>query len=168
MKYLIASDAHGRSDLLYSAAKLHRDREGLIYLGDGIKDIDEQQLTDGNKAFLCVKGNCDLCVSAVYPYPEELLICISEYTVIMVHGHLHGVKSGIEKMLVYADKRGANVVLFGHTHVPFEAYFPSGTRIDGHTLSRDIWMFNPGSISSRSYGLMQIKDGQILFSHGKA
>ena len=36
MKYLIASDAHGRSDLLYSAAKLHRDREGLIYLGDGI------------------------------------------------------------------------------------------------------------------------------------
>ena len=124
MKYLIASDAHGRSDLLYSAARLHKDREGIIYLGDGIRDIDEQQLTDGGKAFLCVKGNCDLSVSAVYPYPEELLVCISEYTVIMVHGHLHGVKSGLEKMLVYADKRGANVVLFGHTHTQFEGYFP--------------------------------------------
>jgi predicted phosphodiesterase len=133
----------------------------------GIKDIDESRLTDGNKAFLCVKGNCDLCVSAVYPYPEELLICISEYTVIMVHGHLNGVKSGLEKLLVYADKRGANVVLFGHTHTPFEAYFPAGTRIDGHTLTRDMWMFNPGSIGSRSYGLMQIQNGQILFSHGR-
>ncbi len=169
MKYLITSDVHGRTDLLYKAASTHRDREGLIFLGDGIRDIDEQRLTERGKAFLGVRGNCDLfgISSNSYPYSEELLIRISEYTVIMMHGHTVGVKSGIERALRYADERGANVLLFGHTHCRFEKYYPEGSDIGGYTLRRSIWAFNPGSIGAGSYGLMQIKNGQILFSHGE-
>ena len=72
----------------------------------------------------------------------------------MTHGHLFGVKSGYERIAEYAADRGADVVLFGHTHYK--------TLRHGTPFSPAL--FNPGSLrDAHSYGVITITDGQCSF-----
>ena len=102
---------------------------------------------------------------------EELLLNFDSYTVMMTHGHLFGVKSGIDSAVRYASEHRADILLYGHTHVVQERYLPKGTEIGGIILSKPLWIMNPGSLGSPrngspSYGLIQIQRGQVLLSHG--
>ena len=167
MKILIVSDIHGRGDLLCELLELHRDREGLVFLGDGIRDIFTDVTADGRKWFSGVAGNCDwMSLSSLQDYPEETAIYADGYKILLMHGHTRGVKSGIEKAAVYASKSGADILLFGHTHKPLEKYIPEESKMDGYVFPKPLWIFNPGSLSEHSYGLLQIKNKQLLFSHG--
>ncbi len=90
----------------------------------------------------------------------------------MMHGHEHGVKSGIERAAAYAAQRGADVLLFGHTHEPMEKYFPVGTRLGEVTLEKPLYVFNPGSLGlpregCATFGVIEIRRGQLLLSHGR-
>ena len=174
MIFIVVSDIHGRSDLLSEVLRTHRRADGVLFLGDGIRDISYAECTEGGRFFSGVRGNCDfsLFFRGEYDFSEELLLTLSEYNVIMMHGHTLGVKSGIERAMIYASERGADVLLFGHTHTPIEKYYPEGTEIDGYRLKKPLWVFNPGSLGcsadgKHTYGLMQIKNGQLLFSHGE-
>ncbi len=164
MKFVVISDIHGRADLAERAVRLHPDRDGVLFLGDGARDITEVLTERG--AFGGVRGNCDVFRGADIDLSEELFLCLSEYNVIMMHGHTHSVKSGDERAAVYASRRGADILLYGHTHVPIEKYYPSGTEIDGYVLPKPLWVMNPGSVHGGSFGLLQIKGGQVLMSHG--
>lgn len=74
--------------------------------------------------------------------------------VLYTHGHLFGVKSGYERIAEYAADRGADVVLFGHTHYK--------TLRHGTPFSPAL--FNPGSLrDTHSYGVITITDGQCSF-----
>ena len=53
----------------------------------------------------------------------------------LTHGHRYGVKSNTDDVLELAKKNKADIVMFGHTHMPL---------ID---LSGKIWIVNPGSLS---------------------
>lgn len=174
MNILVFSDSHGRWDLVEKLLKTHPRRDGVIFLGDGVRDISYYDCIEGGGFFAGVCGNCDgfLFNNVDYDFSEELRLPLSEYTVIAMHGHTHGVKSGIERALVYAAQRGGDILLFGHTHVPFEKYYPKGTVIDGYELQKSMWAFNPGSLGHpidgrHTYGLIGIKNGQVLFSHGE-
>ena len=174
MKLLVVSDIHGRDDLLSRVISLHRSADGILFLGDGIRDVSYAECCEGGRFFAGVRGNCDAFFAhgAEYDYSDELLLRFGEYTVIMMHGHTHSVKSGIESAAVYASRKGADVLLFGHTHVPMEKYYPEGTDIGGYILPRALWVMNPGSLGmsrdgQHSYALMQIKNGQLLLSHGE-
>ena len=167
MKILIVSDIHGRGDLLCDLLELHRDRDGLVFLGDGIRDIFTDVTANGRKWFSGVAGNCDwMSFSSLYDFPEETFISADGFKILLMHGHTRGVKSGIEKAAVYASKSGADILLFGHTHRPLEKYISEESEIDGYAFSKPLWIFNPGSLSEHSYGLLQTKNGQLLFSHG--
>lgn len=168
MKFLVISDLHGREDLLRKALLLHSDRDGALFLGDGARDIDVEAMTKGGRLFGGVRGNCDpTYVSAQnYDFDTELFLNICEYNIIMMHGHLHGVKSGIERAVAYASGRGADILLYGHTHVADERYYPEGETVDGTVLKKPLWVMNPGSLCGGSYGLLQIKNKNILMSHG--
>lgn len=165
MKFVVLSDIHGRADLAERAASSHPDRDGVLFLGDGIRDLSDT-LTRG--LFGGVRGNCDESsfTGGSYELSEELFLNLGEYNVIMMHGHTHSVKSGEEMAVVYASKRGADILLYGHTHMPVERYYPSGYKVDGYTLGKPLWVMNPGSVYEGSYGLLQIKNKQILISHG--
>lgn len=174
MTFLILSDSHGRSDLVSEVLSLHKRCDGVIFLGDGIRDVSYSDCVENGGFYVGVRGNCDGIFQRIidYEYSDELLLNLSEYTVIMMHGHLHGVKSGLDRAITYASKKGANVLLYGHTHLPFEKYYPEGTVINGYTLPRAMWAFNPGSLGSSTdgkhhYGIMGIRNGNILFSHGE-
>ena len=89
----------------------------------------------------------------------------------MTHGHLYGVKSGASDLIRSAADRGADLLLYGHTHVAEERYLPEGAIIDGYRLPKPLWIMNPGSLGAPrngapSYGLIQIQRGQLLLSHG--
>ena len=168
MKILVVSDIHGREDILRRAAMTHSDRDGLLFLGDGVRDIDMEALRCGGRFFAGVRGNCDpVYLSAQnYSFDDELILNICEYTVIMMHGHLHGVKQGIDRAVAYAAERGADILLFGHTHLSLERYYAEGAEVGGVILQKPIWVMNPGSLGGGSYGLLQIKNKNILISHG--
>lgn len=174
MKFVIISDTHGRSDLVAEVLSMHRVRDGVLFLGDGIRDIDSAECTENGSMLAAVRGNCDLYsfYGSDIEYPYERILNIGEYTVSMMHGHTRSVKSGLDEAICHSARQGANVLLYGHTHIPLEKYYPAGTVIGGYTLPRDMYAFNPGSLGNPadgrySYGLMQIKNGHILFSHGK-
>jgi predicted phosphodiesterase len=70
----------------------------------------------------------------------------------MTHGHLHGVKNGLSRLLTDAHEHNAQAVLFGHTHEALCYREPDG-----------LWVLNPGSCRSEdgSVGVIRIEDGKI-------
>lgn len=172
MKLVVFSDVHGRGDRVTQLIKLHRTADAFLFLGDGIRDLPDESCFSPS-CLVGVRGNCDFSWgrSSDFSFSNELLLNFGSYTVMMTHGHLLDVKSGIDRAVQYATKRGANVLLYGHTHVAEERYLPEGTEFEGTILSKPMWILNPGSLGAPrngvpSYGLIQIRNGQILLSHG--
>jgi len=170
MKLLVLSDTHGRIDVISRVLKMHSDADAILFLGDGISDM--IRCLDNTERLYCVRGNCDGNTFSQNIYaPKELLITFGEYNILMMHGYNYGVKGTLTHALKYAAQREADVLLYGHTHIALEKYFPSDTDIDGVKLKKPLYAFNPGSLYSSyggeaSYGLIQIKNKNILFSHG--
>ena len=166
MTLLVISDTHGRSDRVREVLRIHPEASAVIFLGDGLRDLPEELVISERPKLYAVSGNCDPYTLSGFSLGEEALLSFgSPYRFLLMHGHRHGVKSGREHALAYASVRGADVLLYGHTHVPEERYFPAD---EGR---RPMWIFNPGSLGAPhgdapSYGLIQIRSGQLLFSHG--
>lgn len=168
MEFLIFSDSHGRVEGMQRALRAQIRRPDLIlHLGDGVGDLDYLQ-TRGTPT-LGVRGNCDWFTVSL-PINEEL--CFEElgHRILMVHGHRYGVKSGVGSLLVHAAARGADIVFFGHTHIPHEECIPAGTELGGVVLNRPMYLFNPGSVgrsSTSSFGTLSLTEDTVLFSHGE-
>lgn len=169
MKIIVLSDTHGKSYRIDDVLQRNRDYDALLFLGDGLRDF-------GGKSYSCfsaVKGNCDgfSFFGASLDAPAEQLITLDGYKFLMTHGHTRSVKSGIESAMAYAYERGADVLLYGHTHIADERYYPEGSELCGKTTDRPMYAFNPGSLGEPrggepSFGVIEIRNGQILFSHG--
>lgn len=156
MKCIIFSDSHGDSRNMKEALRRNPDAEAVFFLGDGLSDLETVAERDGCRAYLPVMGNCDR--SAVFSstiVKKTDTICLEGQRIVYTHGDLYGAKYGIGGLLKLAGDTGASVVLFGHTHTPYQHYE------DG------LYLFNPGSISVGEFGIMLITDSGILLSHGK-
>ena len=139
---------------------MHPDAEVIFFLGDGLCDI-EPFVLDRTRAFLAVRGNCDgyaVLGGAIVKKTDEINLLGKR--VVFTHGDLYGVKYSLDGLKQLAEQRGADLVLFGHTHMPLERY-ESDIR-DG------VYFFNPGSraVSPASYGIINITEQGILLSHG--
>ena len=168
MTLLVFSDSHGRvSKLLEAYAGQIKKPDAVIFLGDGLRDI---SYCDFDVPLLCVRGNCDVFsafggVSA----EDELIMTLGGKKIMMTHGDRYSVKSTYTRICAEADRIGADIVLFGHTHIPFEKYLPEGECEYGIDLKKPLYMMNPGSIgdSSSSFGVVEIMGkGDVLLSHG--
>ncbi len=174
MKLLVLSDSHGRVDRLRAVTERHRDADGLLFLGDGLRDLDRLSELPPNLTPIAVRGNCDgFSVFASDGHvPTERMVGFDRFLIFMLHGHTGGVKHGIETAAEAAAGRGADLLLYGHTHVAHEAYWPAGERVGGITLQKPLWILNPGSLGeprdgAPSYGLITMQGGQLLLSHGR-
>ena len=97
-----------------------------------------------------VAGNCDVG----YSEPAEGLAPFAGVLFFYTHGHHYGVKMGSERLAESAGARGADVALFGHTHVR------ELTRGVGAAAT----VFNPCSLrDGGSYGVITVTDGQCEF-----
>ena len=164
MKCLCFSDSHGTSANMRRALKMHRDAEVVFFLGDGLSDF-EELISDRTRAWLAVRGNCDLISEIGGNFVKKLdSITLGGKKIVYTHGDLYGVKYGTDGVIALAREEGADIVLFGHTHTPLERYISDG--------EKPIYLFNPGSVgvaynTDTSYGIIDITDKGVLFSHGK-
>ena len=164
MKYLILSDTHGRRDRLREIWQRHRDADGLVFLGDGVADL--HAIEEISCPIYAVRGNCDIFSMQADAFCEEQWMHMGEYTVLLMHGHRHGVKQNEETAAIYAASRGADLLLFGHTHQPLERYYPQG---ELPNMKKPLYLFNPGSsgMGSLTFGTLCTSKKGLLFSHGK-
>lgn len=145
MRFLVASDSHGRvSHLLEMIERSHTHRfpaDAILFLGDGLRDL--SYLSDVGIPVFAVRGNCDFFGSEL---PSEELLNFEGYRILMTHGDRFSVKSGDARIIDYAVSRGVDIVLHGHTHVPVEHYYPEGSDACDVSLKKPLYVLNPGSI----------------------
>lgn len=146
IKIGVFSDSHGHKEALEQAIAHAGPLDLVIHCGDGSEDlISLFQGTD--TPYIAVRGNCDLKGRV----PDQVLHKIAEHSIMVVHGHQYDVKFDYTRLFYKAEETGANIVLFGHTHV--------AEIIE----NRGIIMMNPGSVvrpslgQKPSYGLIEIE-----------
>lgn len=150
MRILVISDSHGQKWNIFEAIDREPTAEIVYFLGDGFRDCDEAVRIYGNKkAFICVRGNCDLACD----YPFKDIRTIENTKIYATHGAYEQVKFGLYKLELSAREENCSIALFGHTHQAFSSYY------DG------IHLFNPGSIKEGFYGIIDITEkGVICFN----
>ncbi len=167
MKFLVMSDSHGASLGIIRALRAHPDAQAVFFLGDGVSDFLSKKDSFPSVAFFAVAGNCDIGLGAALGLRHAEEITLEGKKIFFCHGHTYGVKGGLGNLISAARAREADIVLFGHTHIPLERYVPEDE--DGRAL----YLVNPGSLGGRSesgersYAVITVKDGQVLVSHGK-
>jgi putative phosphoesterase len=170
MRFLVVSDIHGRYERLSRLLDMHKGIDALIFLGDGLSDIERADAYNRGFSVISVKGNCDgFSFLGRQNAPEESVVSFEGYKIFLLHGHTRGVKHSLANAIYAAEERGADIMLFGHTHEPIEKYLPEG---EDYSLSKPLRIFNPGSLGASGdgwgyYGLIDIRDNGVLMSHGK-
>lgn len=137
MRIGVISDTHGNLYMAQKAIKQMGKIDLLLHAGDHYQDalLLEQELTIPVKS---VKGNCDYGADA----EGEKIIELAEIGVkiFLTHGHKYGVKSGLNRLFYRGLELGADIIIFGHTHIPF--YQQEGK----------MHLLNPGSLALPIFG----------------
>lgn len=147
MKIIVVSDTHGSYRNFKKVMQLNRNADIVVHCGDSRDEIDQIKMEYPDKMYYTVKGNCDF---------GTMLPVIEEFTAegvrfLATHGHLFNVKYGMLELSMAAKEKGAQIVLFGHTH------YATDEVVDG------VRYFNPGSLGyGKSFGVIEVKDGQVL------
>lgn len=156
-KILILSDTHGRCGLMYEIIKLVKPIDRLVHCGDvGCSGIERELSTASDCPVHVVCGNNDY--GSNYPYIDSFVM--EGHRVIVTHGHRQRIYSDLTPLLYLAEENKADIVMFGHLHVPVVKTW------EGITL------VNPGSLtyprqSNRlpSYIMITIEDnGDVRFA----
>ena len=159
IKILVFSDSHSDSSKIVEAIELHHGKCDLvIFLGDGLRDLDYVKSKYPQLSYLSVRGNCDFFLSD--DEPTELIIDLDGIKLLLTHGHKFGVKSALGTLISYAISKDVDAVLFGHTHIPLDTCEYVG--------EKRIQLFNPGSIrSSNTYGVVNTSNKVLVTSIAK-
>jgi len=150
MRIAVVGDTHARIDPA-KRELLKVKPDYMLFTGDFYADAIRLSHHVG-VPFQAVAGNCDVSNAG----PPELLIELAGKRFYMVHGHQYGVKLGLQSLFYRGQEQEADVVLFGHTHLPC------------CELVEKIWLINPGSPSrprggtGGSFGLIDIEGEQLL------
>jgi len=157
MKVLIVSDTHRRNENYFRVAKMHNP-DMVIHCGDiEGSEFALSSAVDCPVHMIC--GNNDFFSQL----PRELELRVGGRKIWVTHGHNYYVSMGNEILKQEAIAKGADIVLYGHTHRPV---------LD---MGGDVIALNPGSLSyprqegrKPSYAIMEIdgKDNvQITISY---
>lgn len=155
MRILIISDTHRRNEKLFKILNAMEKPDMLIHCGD----VEGSELTISKCAGCPVEmvaGNNDFFSEL----PREREFEIEGYRVWLTHGHNYYVSMGNELLKQEAAAKGADIVMYGHTHRPV-------IETDGEVIA-----INPGSLSyprqegrQASYIIMEIdEDGKAHFT----
>ncbi len=167
MEYLVISDSHGRPEHVEQAlAKQLRVPDAILFLGDGLRDLRVLEYQD--YCVRAVRGNCDFYTAFEgQNVPEQALLEVGAYRILMMHGHTHGVKGGLERACAFAAQAEADVLLYGHTHVARQQYFAKGEAFGKQVLQKPLLVCNPGSLFDGDFGTLSVRNDGILFGAGR-
>ncbi len=145
MKILIISDSHLKNDWV----QLTGDYDIVIHAGD--HQMSREWIITHTDYY--VDGNND------WGQQFQQTFTLEKLKFLLVHGDEQHVKAknGVsDELIALARNQQADIIIFGHTHVPLI------------TTMDDMTFINPGSISKprllqgqKTYASLEIKDGQI-------
>ena len=147
-KILVMSDTHGNKANIARAIEKFNDVDCIIHLGDYVRDAEYlKSLT--SKMVYPVKGNCDIASTV----KNKQVIHVGGVKILAVHGHRQGVKLSLLRLGLYAQEKGVDIALFGHTHIPAESFY------------ENVLLLNPGSLGEPrgrkpTVGLITIEQGR--------
>lgn len=163
MYALVFSDSHGAPQYINEVLLRQLSApDAVIFLGDGLRDL--EYCDTGDAPIYSVRGNCDL--GAFYE-DEEQMIELCGVRIFIAHGHRYSVKSGYTVIAEKAARRGADIVMFGHTHIPLCLTFSAGDRIGDTVLEKALRVFNPGSMREGYFGTLTVIRGEPLLSNSE-
>lgn len=114
MRIFVVSDSHGNiEDFLNKIFTMERP-DLIIHLGDYVDDGLKIAESTGVETII-VKGNGDYFHK---DYNEDELVDIKGKKIFMTHGHNYNVRYGVNRLFYKGKELNADLVLFGHTHVP--------------------------------------------------
>lgn len=148
MRVLVVSDTHHDGWALNQAISAQPSAEVVIHLGDGEQEALEAKRSFPKKQFYMVRGNCDWG-SQLHAH---LMLTLAGKKLFLTHGYAENVKFGTDEVIRAAQERGADILLFGHTHEAFTDY------VNG------LYIMNPGSLHGweGTYGYIDITDAGIV------
>lgn len=144
MKIAVLSDSHGCNNMIDYVLDKEKDAKLFLHCGDIC--VDEFVYPE----LITVCGNNDY-----YDYPMQRVLNIGDHRIIMFHSHQFPFYKKEDKMIQRAKEYGCDILLFGHTHIPYLKVK------DGITL------LNPGSLyhnrdgSKPSYAVMNINGDKV-------
>ncbi|HHY76392.1 MAG TPA: metallophosphoesterase [Firmicutes bacterium] len=109
----ILSDTHGNLSRLEACIQAMPDVELLLHAGDFYEDARKVGASLGIRV-VAVTGNCDYMVKG----PSEEMLAVGSRRIYLTHGHLYHVKRDLTLLVQRSKALGADVTVFGHTHVP--------------------------------------------------
>jgi putative phosphoesterase len=130
MKIGVLSDTHGDRKAIEQAVKAVGAADLWLHAGDHCQDSRKIRELTGMPV-VTVLGNCDGYASAK---PDEF-IDLPGCRIWLTHGHRYNVRDGRDELLYWARTFTAQVVVYGHTHIP-DVFW-----------DQDLLVFNPGSAS---------------------
>ncbi|WP_096189597.1 metallophosphoesterase family protein [Evansella halocellulosilytica] len=111
MKALIMSDSHGWDEQVQQVVDRHQHEvDAMFHCGDSELNGHAEPL----KNVITVRGNCDFGND----FKEEEIKEIEGVKFFIAHGHLLNVKMTEMNILLRGEESGADVICYGHTHVP--------------------------------------------------
>jgi len=141
MRIFVVSDSHGRINNAIDAYKSVGDIDLIVHLGDFARDAAEMEKRL-KVPMLSVRGNCDGDRSE-----NGYRILETDFGKLFIaHGHMEGVKSGLQILIFKAESLGCKAALFGHTHKAL------------YLDLNGFYLLNPGSITYPG------NDGRVSFA----
>ncbi len=163
MDILIFSDSHGVAGHIDEViSRSITPPDAIIFIGDGLRDL--ERADTGRAELYCVRGNCD--IGTFFENDEELFL-LGGVKIMIAHGHRYGVKNGYSALAEHAARRGADILMFGHTHSPLLHRLSAGDRLGDTVLEKTLYVFNPGSLREGRYGTLTLRGGNILLNNAE-
>ena len=130
MRVLIVSDTHRQNNNYLKVLEWVRPVDMVVHCGDA----------EGSEYVICEGAGCPVEIIAgnndfFTNLPREREFQIGNYRVWLTHGHNYYVSMGNETLKKEAVARGADIVMYGHTHKPV---------VD---IEDNIIAINPGSLT---------------------
>ena len=132
MRIGIVSDSHGNIDVFEDMLAVPGAAEAELWLhaGDFAPDADVLEEMSGRRVAR-VLGNCDFFVDGVH---DETVVEVAGHRIFLTHGHIFNVRFDTAMLAAAARETGADIAVYGHTHIALEEY-------------GDVTVLNPGSIA---------------------
>lgn len=152
MKILVISDTHGDTNKAEEAIRSNKEVNLIIHLGDYFRDAQKLSNLFPDIPVEYIYGNSDFMIEDV---PAEKMLDVCGKRIFITHGHRYSVKWDYDKLYKKAEELHADMLLFGHTHIP-------------DIIEKDkYYVLNPGSTSDprddsdESYAIIEIANGKV-------
>lgn len=154
-RVLVVSDSHGNNENVRRAIEKAGKIDLMVHLGDVGYDYLQVERMSGVPTYM-VAGNNDYGGFL----NDRIIFYIGSHKVFATHGHRQNLYRGVDTLRYLALENECDIVMFGHTHVPF---------LDE---GEDCTILNPGSLTyprqighKKTFLIMEIDDNENITYH---